>query len=362
MKKLSIILSVVMLLSFCTLSLCGCITHNIKAGPMKDLVGTYKLATYDVTPDATEETADLSYEERTHNYLDERGIQAYVIITGTDSGYYLYKDNQTDWWCESISLSYSYETDDEGNVTDKIREVEFDTHLSGASYTPGQGRESVGFNNKKHNLNYTHHSYHGKWIEIKDTTKVVYEKVSKDTTLGYVQEKIGRTFQAPRYELKLFKGILLYYCYFPDYQADVLNDMIYCYVDFDNVTFNATVYYALKSDYANGLRGEQLQKTKSVTATFDDGDSYFTLDFHFDDVNNDARFVFNKGIVAGMANGEGYVLYAGDETNGYHFVEEAGRQAIESLEVAYMTDTLANTIAQCIADYEETLQYQEPVI
>ena len=74
----------------------GC--YVVKGGNVKDVVGTYKLTTYSRTYDST----NSAHAGEKIDYIEQKGITAYLIVTESGEGYYIYKDNETPLYCEAV--------------------------------------------------------------------------------------------------------------------------------------------------------------------------------------------------------------------------------------------------------------------
>jgi hypothetical protein len=76
---------------------------------MEDVIGTYYLTNYKVTDAKTDEVTDVR---------EQKGMQVYLVVTGTEKGYYVYKDNETEQaWYKEIWLSYEYDEEDSSKVS-----------------------------------------------------------------------------------------------------------------------------------------------------------------------------------------------------------------------------------------------------
>lgn len=276
MKKISILsllLAVVCLLSSCTF-------YSVRPGKMSELVGTYQLTKYEVIPDAGEGDTS-SDEERKQDYLSLCKMEAYLIVTDTGYGYYLYRENNGELSYETIRLEYSMDMDDDTKVESLSYTVGFEAKDS----RPGAGKEDMGFNSRKHTLAYnvsnTKVHLFGKEIGSDKKVSVVYSRISTDTSTDTAAKKLNVTLPPlPSYDLKSFDGILRYTSD-ESFEDALPNPYIYYYVDFDNLTLTGTAYYALRDDYNGSIEG--LERTKTVTAvlgepTSADSNRPFTID------------------------------------------------------------------------------------
>lgn len=181
----------------------GCSSYQSKAGKLSELVGTYQLTSYTTKPDASTEEIDL---------LSETGAEAYLIVGENSYGYYVYKDNSTPVWCDSVFIEYT--PDDE--EPDLIKAIEYTCGIPDHHWTkemcPGYGTEPpMGFNVKTKSLSYhrlrTSSKIFGKQTDLRAT----YKKVSDDTTLAFVENKLSVSFGTlARYELKNLDRFLVF--------------------------------------------------------------------------------------------------------------------------------------------------------
>ena len=72
---------------------------------MENIVGTYKLVVDTRT----------QYEQETVDNIATYGREAYIVLTGEDYGYYIYKDNDTPLSARKVKLEYTL--NDENQVT-----------------------------------------------------------------------------------------------------------------------------------------------------------------------------------------------------------------------------------------------------
>lgn len=104
MKRLKSLTLVVIFALAMTFSL-GC--YVINAQPMSKLKGTYELRSYSWTNAKTNEST---------SYITKYEYVAYLVITGTGEGYYVWKSVDFPATKEAVSLRYEYSQEDSSKV------------------------------------------------------------------------------------------------------------------------------------------------------------------------------------------------------------------------------------------------------
>lgn len=205
---------------------CGC--YQIDPGTMKELKGTYQLTEYSRSYPSSSGMVDL---------IEEKGITAYLIIDGSDYGYVVYRDNETELLCNCVRITYTYSQED----SNKIERIDY--NVAGTAERSIIDKGSLGFLASKKQLNqqlpilaWENHSLVTKYTEY---TK--FTKVSKDADFSYVEEQLGKVPAYADYALAAYDGAF--------FLSDVsTSPYIYYVVDIDALNKKAVVYYALKSD------------------------------------------------------------------------------------------------------------------
>lgn len=106
MRKLRL-LCILFAFGFLLASVAGC--SFVKAQKMEDVIGTYHLTNYKITDAETDKVTDC---------IVEKGYEVYLVVTGTEKGFYVFKDNQTEQpWYKEVWLSYEYDTEDSSKVS-----------------------------------------------------------------------------------------------------------------------------------------------------------------------------------------------------------------------------------------------------
>lgn len=234
LKKFTMFLSVLVPI----LSLCGC--YTIDAGSMSKLKGTYALTEYYRTYPASGEEASQKTD-----FIEEKKIEAYLVIDGSSFGYVVYKDEQTAPLCNRVYITYTYSEENPQNV----EMIEYRTARS--DETPIVERGKLGFYAKAKMLNQTlpRMEFENGSIVTKYTDYTKYVRADKATDLSYVAEKFGSVPACADFALAPYEGL-----WYLDTPSET--EYIYYVMDIDSVAKKATVYYALRAD------GERVVKTE----------------------------------------------------------------------------------------------------
>ena len=147
---------------------------------MKNLVGTYELTKF------TRKAKDAPSEEDPTDYLKDKGVKAYLVVTADGYGYYAYKDNETTLKVFKVTITYENDSED---IT-KVKTITYkDGIYTSGSKGPDMGSETLGVNFRlfKRELNYSFQAVLGN----KYAQSVIYKKVNKATDLSYVAKKLG---------------------------------------------------------------------------------------------------------------------------------------------------------------------------
>ena len=313
MKKNICILLLTAIIAAMCFSLSGC--YVSKPGKMSELVGTYELTSYTYRP------KDLPDEEESENRISTRGITAYLVIKSDGTGYYAYRDNDTELWLKQVKIDYTYD-DEEPDRIDRIRYNTGDAINS--SDLPGTGAETLGltFHRAKKSLNYSMPAILGRDY----STSVSYTKVSKSIDLSYVRNKMGMStsFTAP-YQMNGLDGVMYSERY--TYGGDDY-EYIYYIVDIHPISMKADVYYALKSD------GLDVKKT-GLAITLSEGSS-----------SNEAILTID---------GKRYSRLLGDKFSPYLTEVNTDGNYLDTLNKAYDAD-VADLISTAREYYSQQLQ------
>ena len=157
----------------------GC--QIISGVKMKDLVGTYEMT---------------SYGAKT-NVMEEREIKMYMVINSNGSGYYVFKDNDTEVYAAEMRVSFTANTEDSSKY-DYVKCTFYD------GYT-------IDFGVNRDTLNYSKIVWKplqwGKPLETDYTISVGFKKVSKKTDLSYVQNKLDVELMALPFGLSRMSAV-----------------------------------------------------------------------------------------------------------------------------------------------------------
>ncbi len=252
MKKIKYALTMLLIMVFAVMSF-GC--YMISAQKMKNVQGTYKLIRYTYTPSYERKEG---YTPTTYNYIEDYGYEVYLVVTGTNQGYYVHKDNETVAYSKEVSLSYQFDAED----SSKVEYV---------NYVDALG-ETGNFGVTKNRMNYSRPAfdYTQLFTKKKMRSEAIdkdWEKVDKATDLSYVKEKLGE-IKEYGYEDYAVRGV---------YELGVATDIAtgetladnyqYYFIALDTAkgALSATVYYALKDT-------PTVAEKETVAFTHTDGD------------------------------------------------------------------------------------------
>ena len=172
-RLISFAMVLVMIFTLSTV-LSGCyITHS---GKMNLVEGTYVLTSY---------SGD-------GNYMEERDITLYIVIRSDGTGYYAYKDKNTEPHIAELRCRFIQDTETPGKY--QYGEIDFD----------GDGvYENFGINARwtEQHLGYSRMVFGGNILEgtygHQYTISASFDRVSKKTDLSYINEKFGSFDPAP---------------------------------------------------------------------------------------------------------------------------------------------------------------------
>ena len=119
MKRIAIVVAMVMVAALCMAAFTSC--YVSKPAALKNVVGTYRLTTYTHTYSVEQEGADEKTQE-VHNLLEERSIEAYLVVRDDGTGYYVYREGD-ETTARSVKITYQY--DDE--KPSLVKEISYTT-------------------------------------------------------------------------------------------------------------------------------------------------------------------------------------------------------------------------------------------
>ncbi len=186
---------------------------------MEKIVGTYKLVT-----DKTTE-----YQQDTVDNIEKYGKEAYIVLTGNDYGYYVYKDNDMAAFARKVKLEYA--VNDENKVTS-------------ITYVLGEGQKPNVLNvnaQKKVSLVY-------RWTaatKLTDARDIQYDRISDKTDLTSVKDALG---EIPVFDYDVYQYHSMFCAELTNGLQKNYSDYIYKYYDVNTASCTATLYYSLKSN------------------------------------------------------------------------------------------------------------------
>ena len=227
-RRLISLATVLALLILSVAVLSGC--YVVKSGKMNRVEGVYKLTTYSGKT----------------NYLEERGIEMYMIIRADGGGYYAYKDNDTAPYISELRVSYESDPEESGKysyVNIKFTGSDDPAHL--AVYAP-----TFDFNT---NLNSQKPVWKpivwGETPEIDYYIDVDFTRVERSTELDALKELFGDAPLLP-YDAKRYDGTykLESIVMTSDTAEMPENPYVYYYITLDFVAGTAKIYNMRKDD------------------------------------------------------------------------------------------------------------------
>lgn len=229
-KRIITLTTAIALLILSTAVLSGC--YLIKSGKMSWIEGTYKLRSYGGDVDR----------------LAERGIEMYVVIRSDGTGYYAYKDNNTDPYISEIKCRFTQDTEE----PDKYSYVEI--NFSGTEYEKfgiyAQWLE-LGTTLTCHDYIYEGNIFEGTY-GLKYTITAIFERVDRATDLEHVHEVFTDAAMLP-YDAKRYDSTYKLESIIKSDGSRILssaleNPLVYALIDFDFIKGTAKIYGMNKSD------------------------------------------------------------------------------------------------------------------
>ena len=255
MKKVAIIIIFCLLIS---IFLCCCTLEKLE-----NILGTYVLTVYTTT----------HYGEETIDVKAEKEMEAYLVITGKDYGYYVYKDKDTPLFCREVKLEYNK------NDEDKVTTV---TYNDGNSDDFNFFVNSVkdGLFKKKITLTRTHNPIDSKLSALNTGYARTMERIDDTPDLSYLNKKLGVTLNPLFFGAMKFHGLNgTFYMNYSEYSPYIYDYYdINCY-DINAGTLKATRYYTLKSECESAATAVK-HKEENLTVKFNRANgenSYDTL-------------------------------------------------------------------------------------
>ena len=233
---------------------------------MNKLQGTYKLTKYTYTPAYERKEG---YTPKTYDYVndEEYKYEDYLVITDSDTGYYVHKDASGEAYVKEVTLSYEYSEEKAGTVEYVI----FNDSITVNADEGGYNRLGIA----KKNLNYSKASFDYTQLITKipmrsESLSIRWEKVDEATDLSYVNEQI-KDMKFYKYSAFAKRGIYSLSVLDKDtglQSAENANQYYLIVIDTADGVTTADVYYATKE-----APTEQLKRT----VTFSSSEDYSTL-------------------------------------------------------------------------------------
>ena len=254
MKKIRAIF-IACLLFFSAFFTAGC--YITQAQPMKNVKGTYELTNYTITEQ--KKHSDGVVRDTTTNMLESRGMVTYLVITGTGTGYYVYKTNDVAAYAREVLLSYEKSEEE----TSKYKRVGYKDYTSSEYSMFGITKGALNFSKPPIFISNNIRT---------DGVSKSWKKVDKATDLSYVKKQLG---EIPCYTLEGYQqeGGYNVHCEYNTFDnPDFVSPYAYYYVILDTAKMQATSIYA--NAVAEGETPVRTEKTEEITLM---GDGWNTI-------------------------------------------------------------------------------------
>ena len=226
-RLISLALVLILILSAATV-LSGCIVT--KSAKMKFVEGTWELTAYSGDSD----------------WLTERGMELIMVIRSDGTGYYGYRDNDTEPFVSELKCRFITDTED----SRKYQFVEIDFEGKGEYHKLGIYAD---YRNQKMNsrqVQWKGNLFEG--AEIDYYIDVGFTRIDKATDRSVLDERFAGVHTVPygirkhdgAYEFKALEGGV----YPDDEGSGLFSPLVYLYLDLDFYSGKGTAYYMLKSD------------------------------------------------------------------------------------------------------------------
>jgi len=222
------------------IQLVGCTMYSSKAGSKEEMIGTYELTVYKKKNENNEEI----------DYKAIISAKAYFTLDINGYGYYAYQDKDTTVKCSQVYSTFIVDDEDET----KYKSIELSdgiTHKYLWEQKPGCLAEpKMGFDKNYHTFSYTIPKQTKNLLLSHDVdySYVSYTKISNNTDLTTINEKLGTSFSFTKpFELSNMSGF--YYATFndnTDHHNEDYGKYEYMIIDMDSYNNgNVDVYYSL---------------------------------------------------------------------------------------------------------------------
>jgi len=232
----------------------GC--YTVKAGAIKEIVGTYELTRYSTTEDE----------------IAAQGMRCYMVVTASGNGWFAYEDNDTPLFYAELKLRFIADTQEPS----KYAYVE-------VSFKEPNKWHKLGVNVSAKNLNSRQAEMKGNIIDgnygVDYYIDVAFTRKAKSTDLSYVEKQLGAAQTVLPYGAIALNG-LYGYGWRDGVDETTLEEIgyeeptVYAYFTLDLYTGKAKAFYMLKSDETQREEEYDLIVT-AATSTADCGDGRY---------------------------------------------------------------------------------------
>lgn len=248
-KRILSLTMVLLIILSVTAVFSGC--YVIKSGKMSQIEGTYQLTSYSGDGDR----------------LTERGITMYVVVRADGTGYYAYKDNNTDPYISEIRCRFTQDTEDAGKYS--YVEIDFGNNGDYVKFAVFAQLFELATT-----LSSQKHVFSGNIFEgnygLDYTISSTLTRVDKATDLSAVEKNFGKAVTLP-FGSKKYDGTyrlerIIGCDKTPEGASVPENPFVYYYVTLDFVKGTAKLYSMKKSDEI-----EIQDELKDLKITYENG-------------------------------------------------------------------------------------------
>lgn len=264
MKKTALFLILILILT-AVLFTVGCTPAKLEK-----ITGIYRITTKTSQHVDSAEVVDLVARDE---------ITEYIVLTGSDKGFYLYGDKNTTLTCKEVKIEYDRKSDD----SDKISYVKIYTDITENSYTLGLHVDYRRFDGC-YLVSNTVGIHSSIAPSLQYTKKTEFSRVSKEITLSALNKEVGKNLSAVPYELTGIHGLNNLIVDAPSSLYE--DDYYYRVYDIDVLQKKAVFAYAKTSDGKRQTEtlsvNYELKKTgDNAYGTLTIGEEVYTLDSHY---------------------------------------------------------------------------------
>lgn len=267
MKKTLIPLLLIITIIITVVAATGC-----EAASMDKITGTYEL---------TVKTRQHVDESTATDLMEKYEIKCYLVIDGSQKGYYIYQDKDSALTCTEMKVEYTYDSDDTSKVS-SVRIYTDPLSSSSDSYYVNYNKSD-----KTNHLMYRIPGIHSSLAPSLEYTRVAdFTQISSDTTLATVKSKLGVDIKVLPTELRYINGLQTMYT------ENDNSPYIYRYYDIDVLGGTAKLYYALKAD---GVKHEETKTVAYDLTVTDDSRGTVTIGEEVFSLLNDYYATYTDG-------------------------------------------------------------------